>query len=221
VPDLPDEAQIEVLDASVQEAVGHLGGVLPHYVGRHLAAAGLFLEEDPPRALAHARAAREKAPRLAEAREVLGISAYAAGDFALARSELRAARRITGNADLIPMLADCERGLGHPDRALAVASEPEARRLRGAERIELAIVVAGARLDLGEPAAAVQVLSLPELKDATPSEATVRLWYAYATALEAAGRRSEAAEFFGRVVRVDHDEATDARERLAALGADA
>jgi predicted Zn-dependent protease len=167
--------------------------------------------------LAHARAAKDKAPRLAQAREILGVAAYAAEDYALARSELRAARRITGSIDLLPMLADCERGLGHPERALTVAAEPDARRLRPEEKIELAMVVSGARLDLGEPQAAVQALNLPALATESPTPTTIRLWYAYADALVAAGRKQDAIEYFGRVVRSDEDETTDAEQRLVDL----
>lgn len=219
VPDLPEEAQADLLEPAVRDAVAGLGGPLAHFVGRHLAAAGLFLDRDPERALAHAKAAKSKAPRLAQAREILGISAYAAGDFALARSELRAARRITGTVDLLPMLADCERGLGHPERALAVAAEPDARRLGPDERIELAIVVAGARRDLGEYRAAVQTLTLPALKTDNPNPTTIRLWYAYADALVSAGRQDEASRYFEKVVRADAEETTDAVLRLTELAA--
>ena len=38
------------------------------------------------------------------------------------------------------MMADCERGLGRPERALALASSPEAGRLDRAGQVELRIV---------------------------------------------------------------------------------
>ena len=51
-------------------------------------------------------------------------------------------------------MADCERGLGRPERALALAASDDAEGLEPEVRVELAMVVSGARLDLGEPEAA-------------------------------------------------------------------
>jgi Flp pilus assembly protein TadD len=186
--------------------------------GRHLAAAGLLVDDDPAQALVHARYAKERAPRLAETREALGVAAYANGDFTLARSELRAARRMTGAADLIPLLADCERALGRPDAALELAALPETTRLGRDDQIELAIVTAGARLDLGQAPQAVAALSLPELR-ATPAAASadpavLRLWYAYSSALSAAGRTDDGLTWLRKVAEADDDEITDAAERL-------
>jgi predicted TPR repeat methyltransferase len=45
----------------------------------------------------------------------------------------------------------------------------------------------------------------------------VRLWYAYADALLAAGRRDDAESWFTAALSIDEDEETDAAERLAAL----
>ncbi|MHB8564270.1 MAG: hypothetical protein ACYDDA_10080 [Acidiferrobacteraceae bacterium] len=190
-------------------------------VARHLVAAGFLIDTDPLQALAHARAARRRAARVASVREALGLTAYACAEYALARAELRAARRIGGGADTLPVLADCERALGHPEHALAVAADPAAATLDPAGRAELAIVVAGARRDLGQPEAALAVLRRtpggPE--DTAVSPWSARLWYAYADALLAAGRAWEASRWFVATATIDEDGDTDAAERAAALSA--
>ena len=218
-PPLPDDARAELLPRAVQRALTTLTPDVAELTGRHLAAAGLLVDEDPVRALAHARYAKERAARIPETREALGVTAYANGDFALARTELRAARRMAGTPELIPLLADCERALGRPDAALELAALPETARLGHDDRIELAMVVAGARLDLGQAPQAVAVLSLPELSApdaaAAASPAILRLWYAYADALDAAGRREEAADRMARVAELDEQGLTDAAERFA------
>jgi len=83
-------------------------------VGAHLAAAGLFLDDDPRRALDHARAARARVARIGAVREAVGIAAYRAQQWAEALSELRAARRITGDPRNLAVMADTERALGRP-----------------------------------------------------------------------------------------------------------
>jgi tetratricopeptide (TPR) repeat protein len=180
-------------------------------------AAGRALDEDPELALTHARYARALAPRLAILREAVGVAAYRAGDYATALSELRAVRRMTGDPSYLPVLADCERGLGRPERALALARDPDARRLAPAEKIELAIVESGARRDRGEVEAAVVALQGPALRRQETAPWTVRLWYAYASALADAGRLDEARKWFVAVASIDDEGETDAEERLAEL----
>jgi predicted Zn-dependent protease len=149
-------------------------------------------------------------------REAAAVTAYRSGDYAEALSELRALRRMTGDASYLPVMADCERGLGRPERAIALGRDPAAATLAPAERVELAIVVSGARRDLSEPAAAVAALR-PLVQSRTVRPWTARLWYAYADALLDTGERAEAAEWFAAAAGVDDDEETDAAERLEAL----
>ena len=109
-------------------------------------------------------------------------------------------------------MADCERGLGRPEKALEMAGSPEVSKLEKAEEIEMRIVASGARHDLREMDAAVITLTCKELKNET-AEWAVRLRYAYADALEAAGRRDEAREWFAKSAQLDSDGSTDALER--------
>jgi hypothetical protein len=193
---------------------------LAEKIALHLLAAGRLIDDDPPAASTHARYARDLAPRLAVVREAAGVAAYRAGYYAAALAELRAVRRMTGDPTYLPIMADCERGLGRPERALALAADPDASRLAPAERVELAIVASGARRDRGEARAAVVALQGPDLERTRLAPWTARLWYAYADALLDAGRVAEARQWFESVVTVDEDEETDAVERLAVLDRD-
>jgi tetratricopeptide (TPR) repeat protein len=175
------------------------------------------MDEDPATAYEHAKAAKALAQRVGAVREAVGVTAYQAGDYAAALTELKAARRITGLPDHLPLIADCERALGRPDRALAVVNDPERAKLDRAAQVELAIVASGARRDLGQPEAAVLALQGRELDDDGVHEWTVRLWYAYADALLAAGRRDDALTWFTAAAAIDEEEETDAGERLAEL----
>jgi tetratricopeptide (TPR) repeat protein len=186
-------------------------------VGHYLVAAGEALDVDPRRALSFARAARARAARVAAVREAVGIAAYHAEEWNEALTELRTARRISGDPRNLPLLADCERALGRPEQAARYLSDPDVRRLDAETRTELLIVVAGARRDLGQLDAALAVLARGGLDQSRPHPGSTRLWYAYADALEASGRREEAAKWFVASAALDPDGELDAADRAAAL----
>ncbi|MGB8650479.1 MAG: tetratricopeptide repeat protein [Mycobacteriales bacterium] len=213
---LPDDVEARELDIETRKQLMSLSKDNADVVARHLVVAGRLMDEDPERALAHARAARAQGGRVAAVREANGLVAYAAGEWAEALSELRTARRLSGDPEHLPVMADCERALGRPDRALLVAEDPQARALSPAARVELMIVVSGARRDLGQAAAAVASLQVPALEGPV-REWTARLRYAYADALLEAGRPDDAREWFARAVEVDERGETDADERLLEL----
>ena len=142
--------------------------------------------------------------------------AYRQGDFARALTEFRTVRRLSGSSHLLPLMVDCERGLGRHSRALELAATPEARTLSEDERLELAIVVSGVRRDLGQDDAALLALQVPALR--RPAGPTVcRLHYAYADVLLGLGREAEAREWFVKAVEGDTDGVTDAVEMLEEL----
>lgn len=179
--------------------------------------AGALLHEDPPLAHRHAMAARARAMRNGLVREATGETAYATGNWSEALSEFRAARRITGRHIYAPMMADCERALKRPHKALEYDT-PEVRgELDETGNAELTIVIAGARRDLGQVDAALQLLETENLLSRNRADWVARLRYAYADTLLAAGRQDEAITWFHRVVAVDGNKLTDAEERLAAL----
>ena len=178
--------------------------------------AGNLIDSDPATALRHARAARQLAPRIAACREAVGLCAYEAGEYAEALAELRAARRMNGSVEHLAVMADCERGLGRPERALRYLDEPDAARLDPATWAELRIVLSGARRDMSQPEAGLALLEGADMHPPVVMPWTARLWYAYAEALLACGREEHAAEWFFAVDAVDEGE-TDAAERLAAM----
>ncbi|YCK36738.1 hypothetical protein ACNF49_22555 [Actinomadura sp. ATCC 39365] len=203
----------------MREELRSLPGDLSDLVGRHLVAAERALEEDDPdKAHEHTKVARRFAARIGVVREAAGIVAYRAGHFSEALSDLRAARRMTGSDAYLPVMADCERGLGRPERAIDLVRSPEAERLDRAGRIELTIVESGARRDLGQQDAAVITLQrLPELRDPQPKPWSARLAFAYADALADAGHQEAATDWFARAMAFDEDGETDAAERYAEL----
>jgi tetratricopeptide (TPR) repeat protein len=216
-PALTDDITPAELDSEVRRDLRGLQRDTAESVARHLVAAGRLVDEDPARALEHARFARARASRIAVVREAAGIAAYHAGEWAEALGELRAARRMGGGPGHLAVMADIERALGRPERALELSRGPEVRELGRAESIELAIVAAGARRDLGELDAAVVSLQVPELDPARRDPWSARLFYAYADNLLAAGRESDALQWFVHAADVDDDGETDAGLRIAQL----
>ena len=124
---------------------------------------------------------------------------------------------MTGKQTHLAELADCERALGRPERAIDLFRGADQATLEKAGAIELLIVAAGARGDLGQHDAAVAMLQVKELTAEADADWAARLRYAYADALLAAGRREEAREWFSRAAAADDDEITDAAERLLEL----
>ncbi|MEU8264764.1 Replicase polyprotein 1ab [Micromonospora sp. NPDC048999] len=186
-------------------------------VARHLVATGLLIDEDPAEALAHALAARRLAARIAAVREAVGLAAYHAGEWQTGIAELRTYHRMSGLQSHLAVLADCERALGRPERAVDLFRGADREKLDQPVAIELLIVAAGARGDLGQKDAAVAMLQVPELTTDSSEPWAARLRYAYADALLAVGRRAEAREWFSRAADVDAEGETDAAERLLEL----
>ena len=186
-------------------------------VARHLVAAGELLDDDPETALAHAQAARARSGRIAAVREAVGIAAYQCEDWAQALSEFRAARRMGSKSQLLPLIADCERGVGRPERAIELARSPEAAELSGDDADEMRIVAAGARADLGQLEQALALLSSPQPDPSRTGATAARLFYAYAETLLALGRDEDALQWFIHAAAADIDGATDAEDRVGEL----
>lgn len=191
-PEIPEDVVFGDLDRAVRGRLRTLSKDNADGVGRHLVMVGRLLDQDPELAYEHAQAAVRRAGRVDVVREAAGLAAYRTGRYAEALRELRTVRRLNGSSEHLPVMADCERGLGRPERALALAQEPEAASLDADAQIELAMVVSGARLDLGQVEAAVAALSTPAVR-ASRGVLAVRVAQARAAALEAAGRTDDAA----------------------------
>jgi tetratricopeptide (TPR) repeat protein len=212
---VPDSIRPDQLDPVARAQLNSLPNDLADSIARYLVAASLA--EDPETAYAYTKAAHQLAARVGIVREAAGIAAYQTGRWAEALAELRAARRLTGSDEYVPIMADSERALGRLDRALALIRAANLSSLDRATQIELLIVESGIRRDQGLADAAVVVLQVPELKGARLHPWSARLLYAYADALLEAGRQDEARDAFVRAAAADPAGETDAAERLDEL----
>ena len=213
-PDIPAEVDVNDLDPMVLQDLKSLSKENSEAVAKHMIMAATWMEDDPKLALRHARAAKDRAGRVAIAREVNGIAAYRAGEWKEALAELRAARRISGGPGMLAVMADCERGLGRPEKALELGRADEAAELDEESKTELAIVLAGARLDMGQAESAVVTIQRAQPDRTARGVSACRLAYAYGNALLEAGRKDEAKEWFEHAVSIDEGDWADAAGRL-------
>jgi hypothetical protein len=208
------------LHRAVRAELRSLPKDLSEIVAGHLVLAGQLIDEEPEVAYAHAEAARRRAARLPIVREAAAETAYAAGRYDTALSEFRALRRMTGTDDFLPVMADCERALGRPQNALKLAKEAARRPLESALRIEMTIVEAGARADLGQLAEARRILERARPEDrpgADLAAAYARLFYAHADLLLRIDQPAAARESFARAAELDAEQQTDAQQRMEEL----
>ncbi|WP_170852426.1 hypothetical protein [Blastococcus sp. DSM 46786] len=208
-PEIPEWADPRDLDPAIRAALRGLDPRNSATVAGHLVVAGTLVDEDPETALAHARAARDRASRLAVVREAVGVAAYHAGDYAEAAREIRAYRRMSGDQGYRAVLADCERALGRPEVAIRLVNEALAAPVDDEESVELRLVEAGARQDLGEAAAARLVLerALGGRSDPSALDAgdlgKLRVAAAYAELLRAQGEDVEADRWLEAIAAID------------------
>ncbi|MFE2728877.1 hypothetical protein [Kitasatospora sp. NPDC059327] len=214
---IPEDVTGFELDGDVRQELKSLPKTLADDVARNLVMVARLLDSEPEEAYQYSRVALRLASRVAAVREAAGFASYMTQRYSEALTEFRAARRMTGRVDLWPVMADCERGLGRPERALAMAGEPEVKQLDKAGQVEMRLVSAGARSDMEQFEAAVVTLQSPELASSAVHPWTARLRYAYAEALIAADRGDEARDWFAKAAEADTDGATNASERLAEI----
>lgn len=164
-------------------------------VGGHIRAAGELIDLDPELALRHALVARRLASRLPVVREVAAETAYAAEDYETALTEYRALHRMSGNDDYLPVIADCERAVGKHQAALRTLRQAREVKLSVPQQVEVILVEAGIRDDLGQRPEALRLL-----KDAISGgrggrEGQARFRFAYANLLSSAGQADSAREW--------------------------
>lgn len=207
-PEIPETVAANMLDKVARAELKTLSKDNADWVARHLVMAGQLIDEDPALAHKHAQSAARRAGRIAVVRETVGITAYALGEFELALRELRTYRRISGHDDQLPLMVDCERGIGRPEKALELGRSVPRTTLDVPVQVALAIAMSGARLDLGQPDAALTELQIPQLDPERAFAWSPALFDAYATVLEDLGRAEEAEQWWQR-----SDRATIALER--------
>lgn len=185
-------------------------------MAKHLLSVQVLAEADPEAAYQHASRIRDRLPRAALARQTACIAAYRAGHFREAIKEESAYRRLSGSTDLLPIAADCERGLQRPERSLALLSEFE-KQMEPESRTELLIVAAGARQDLGDFDAA-RVLAQKAVRAAKSPMAMARSRYALGQQLLQSGDVEQARKWLQSAADIDEDSVwTDAAEVLESL----
>ena len=216
--EVSDDIDTKILPKQVLAELRNIAPKAADYVGKHLAASMMALEDDDPeRAYQHAIAARSQGSRLASVRELCGLASYFNEKWAEALNEFRTYQRITGDPHFMPLMADCERGLGRPEKALNLAKSDQVHSLDSDTRIEFRIVISGARADLKQYEAALATLECPELHVKKMTPATTRLRYAYANALQQLNRLDEARDWFVKTSLSDTEDLTDAAERAVLI----
>lgn len=220
-PNLPLDADIDLQELPVGVRA-ELRGLRPdaaEEVGNYLVMAGRLVAQDPEAALPYAQAVKNRASRLPVAREALAEVAYAAQRFDIALSEFRALRRMTGNPEYLPVLADCERAVGRVPAAIRLIKEGLAEVQSATIRIELHLVESGIRYDQGQVKEALRVLkeAIAETGKRGSKIARARLRYAYADLLLELGHRELAEKWFSTAAGLDEFGETDAEARLAEL----
>ena len=186
-PLVPSQITPEDLDMGVRVQLKTLTAENAEMVARHLAMVSLLIDDDPELAHKHALAASRRASRLAIVHETLGLTAYAIGDFALALRELLTHRRLSGSNEQLPIIVDSERGMGRPERALEALVGVDRSKLPVGVRINLAVSLSGARLDLGQAKLAKQELEIAELSPKKVFEQSPLLFRSYAEVLRELG----------------------------------
>jgi len=202
-PLIPHEIQPEDLDMGVRVQLKTLSAENAEMTARHLAMVAYLAEQDPELAHRHAQAAASRAGRIPVVRETVGITAYFVEDWALSLRELLAHRRMTNSNDHVPMMIDCERGLGRPQRGLELGRTIDRAALSAEVRVSLAIAMSGARLDLGQNETALVELEIKELNPNSVFDYSPRLFWAYADTLEVLGREADAAKWADLATRAD------------------
>ena len=173
---------------------------------------------DSKGAASEAAKAKALAPRSAAVREVLGMALYGQERWQEALAEMQTYRRMSGRADQNHIIADCHRGLGHPERAVPLAEEAlAARGVPLAAKAEAVIVAASALADMRRFDQALGLLRRVKTRDEVAGPEVLRVWYVIGSVLENAGRPQDAAREFGKILRHDPS-AFDVAERLARLG---
>ena len=203
---MPGDVEFHQLDREVRGRLRTLSKEQAERVGGHLVMVARLIDTDPELAYQHAQAAVRRAGRVDVVHEAAGLAAYRSGRYAEALRELRTVRRLNGSAEHLPVIADAERGLGRPERAIVVGNDPDVASLPADSQVELAMVLSGARLDLGEPEAAVAVLDSAVVR-AAKGVLAVRVAQARATALAALGRAADAGAELSRFTQRQLDEA--------------
>ena len=213
-PDRTDRPRLLPEVAREIDQVAHFGSA-PRVKKQITEAAEALEAGEYERAIEPLLEAKTKAPRSVFVRELLGLAYHHLERWKDAARELAAYKRMSDRHNRDPELADCERALGRPQKALDILADVTAHDLDDDVLSEGLIVAAGALGDLGRRADAVEMLERGPLRPSGAVEPFhLRLWYALADALEGAGRRADARAWWDAIYAEDPEFFDVARRRL-------
>lgn len=204
-PVMPKGIEWSMLSRDERDRLRGLSKEHAENIGLHMLAAYSLADTDPQWALQHAQWIAKQASRIDMARETLAFLAYRQGDYKLALREFKTAFRMNGFLDYLPFIADCERGLGHPERAIEVALSDDAKQLRGESKAEMFLVLAGAQGDLGNWDKAIDIVHTLGRSRGISGEYRMRALQAEQNFLEQAGRLEESAQLDDLVERLEDE----------------
>lgn len=191
-PKMPKGIEWSMLSTDDRERLRGLSKEHAENIGLHILAAYTLEERDPELALEHAKWVAHQASRIDFARETLAFVAYRQGDYKLALREFRTAFRMNGFLDYLPFIADCERGMGEPKKAIETAMSDDAKYLRGESKAEMFLVYAGALGDLELWDKAIEIVHTLGRSKGLAGKYRMRAVQAEQYFLEQAGRSDEA-----------------------------
>lgn len=191
-PKMPKGIEWSMLSTDDRERLRGLSKEHAENIGLHILAAYTLEERDPELALEHAKWVAHQASRIDFARETLAFVAYRQGDYKLALREFHTAFRMNGFLDYLPFIADCERGMGEPKKAIETAMSDDAKYLRGESKAEMFLVYAGALGDLELWDKAIEIVHTLGRSKGLAGEYRMRAVQAEQYFLEQAGRSDEA-----------------------------
>ena len=191
-PKMPKGIEWSMLSTDDRERLRGLSKEHAENIGLHILAAYTLEERDPELALEHAKWVAHQASRIDFARETLAFVAYRQGDYKLALREFRTAFRMNGFLDYLPFIADCERGMGEPKKAIETAMSDDAKYLRGESKAEMFLVYAGALGDLELWDKAIEIVHTLGRSKGLAGEYRMRAVQAEQYFLGQAGRSDEA-----------------------------
>lgn len=217
--EIPASVTWDMLDKDVWRRLSPLPRETAELVARHLVMSGQLVDENPELAYEHAKAALKMAWRIDVVREAVALTAYGCGNYAEALREVRTVRRMSGMDVLVAVEADCQRGMGKPEKALEIIANADKTELDESQLAELAIVESAARADLGEHEAGLAIVE-KALKNIDPEKQSFeygRLLSVKAQRLRKLGREDEASEAEALVPReVEETEIVDLAEEIEA-----
>lgn len=214
-PVMPEGMMWNMLSEDERERLRGLSKEHAENIGLHILAADSLVDTDPKAALEHAKWVAHQASRVDFARETYALVAYRTGEYETALREFRTAYRMNGYPDYLPFMADCERALGHPEKAVELAMSEDAKRLTADSKAEMFIVYAGALGDLGKWDQAIEVIRRLSRSKGLPGPYRMRALQAEQNLLEQAGRAQEAQELEDTVETYEDEYADMDDEEIA------